>query len=232
MSHSTVSRPKRKTFPIQPRIVVLDRLLQSCLAILLVNWIFQGMRGMQSKELSFRLVLELACVVAVGTMAWSLGVGTAASLLIGLLVGHTINFLFNGQFWVCARYCQSYQGTAQSVARATIDLAAELSALPWLLEVAFIGSRARSGLPSDRSDIDLRLVFPPGTTGWWKTNLLLMRLRTRALLRSVPLDLYAYDRPDALKRFNQEEPLLVVKDADARLRQMFPMRCKSFGSAA
>lgn len=231
MSHSITSRPKRKNFPIRPRLRVLDRLLQSCLAILLINWVFQGMRGMQGKELSFRLMLELACAATIGFTAWRVGAGTF-SPIIGLMVGHTLNFLFNGQFWVCARYCQSYRGNARSVARATTDLATELSSLPWLTEVAFIGSRARGGQPSDRSDIDLRLVFPKGAAGWWRTNLLLLRLRARALLQSVPLDLYAYDRPDALRRFDQEEPLLVVKDVDHRLSGLFPRRCRPFGAAA
>ncbi|HEX2525793.1 MAG TPA: nucleotidyltransferase domain-containing protein [Geminicoccus sp.] len=229
MDHSIISRPKHKHFPLRPAFAKLDRLLQSCLAILLINWVFQGMRGMQGKELSFRLLFGLVVAGIAGSICWSAGAGPLLSPCMGLLVGHSANFLVNGQFWVCARYCPSYRGNADAVALATTGLAGRLARLAWLSEAAFIGSRARGGAPSDRSDIDLRLIFPPGPAAWRRMNLLVLQLRAWALWKHVPLDLYAYDRPDALRRFDQSEPLLIVKDDDGRLRDMFPMRCVPFG---
>ncbi|WP_159716868.1 hypothetical protein [Geminicoccus flavidas] len=235
MSHlpaSPMAPPKRKHFPIRPGTLWLDRVLQSCLAILAINWVFQGMRGMQAKELAFRIGLGVLLALASALPLGLTGLPALLAAVAGALVGHSVNFLLNGQFWVCARYCRAYRGEALRIERATWDLAQEIARLPWLTEAAFIGSRARGGRASDRSDIDLRLVFPPGVLGWWRTNWLLLRLRSRALVQGVPLDLYAYDRPEALHRFDQDEPLLVVKDTLGRLHRAFPGRAAWFGQLA
>ena len=221
-SHSSI--PKRKVFPIRPRAPWLDRVVQSCAVILAINWVFQGMRGMQPKELTFRVAFGLTLAAITAMMTNEAGLDIAAATTLGLLTGHTANFLLNGQFWVCARYCRSYRGDAERIVTATVGLARELATLPWLDEVVFIGSRARGGRPSDRSDIDLRLVFPPGIVNWWRVNVLMLRLRMGALRDGLPLDLYAYDSPDALLRFDQDEPLLLAKDTAARLRRMFAAR--------
>jgi hypothetical protein len=224
--------PKRKNFPIRPGAAWVDRLLQSCLVILAINWVFQGMRGMQAKELAFRIGLGVLLALAAAALLGLGGVPVPLAGAGGVLVGHSANFLLNGQFWVCARYCRAYRGQALRIERATWELAQEIARLPWLMEAAFIGSRARGGRANDRSDIDLRLVFPPGPAGWWQTNWLLLRLRSQALVRGVPLDLYAYDTPEALHRFDQDEPLLVVKDVSGRLHRAFPDRAAWFGQLA
>ena len=56
---TSFSAPKPKTFPIRPRSPWLAGLMQSCAFILPVNWCLQGMRGMDRKELAFRLSAEL-----------------------------------------------------------------------------------------------------------------------------------------------------------------------------
>jgi hypothetical protein len=95
----------------------------------------------------------------------------------------------------------------------------------WLDEAALIGSRGRSGTAwGPRSDIDLRLVVPPGLSGWLRANLLLLRLRSLAFVRAIPLDLYAYDSPASLARLDQAEPLLPVLDRRGRLAAAFPHR--------
>ena len=95
----------------------------------------------------------------------------------------------------------------------------------WLAEAALIGSRG-GGIQrfGPRSDLDLRLIFPPGPLAWLRTNLLLLRLRTAAFLRAIPLDLYAYDTPESLRRFDQRERLLVILDRQGRLAAAFPER--------
>jgi hypothetical protein len=221
---SEFSAPKPKAFPIRPRSPRLARAMQSCAFILAVNWCLQGMRGMDRKELGFRLGAELLLAALLAWLAAG-ALAPASALLLGLAAAHTASFTLNGQVWVCARYCRFWRGDAPALERWLQAVALELQDLPWLREAVCIGSRGDRGMMrGDRSDLDLRLVFPPGAGAWLKTNLLLLRLRARAFVDRVPLDLYAYDDPASLERFDQRERLLVLLDRDRRLAARYPER--------
>ena len=225
---TSFGEPKLKLFPIRPRSPTIASLMQSCLFILAVNWCLQGMRGMDRKELSFRIALELLLAVAMaGLLARTLPPQLA--LLLGLLAAHTASFTLNGQVWVCARYCRWYRRDPAALDHFLHAAAAELRGLPWLREAVCIGSMGRAGVASNhRADLDLRLLFPTGALSWLRVNLLLLRLRTRAFFGRIPLDLYAYERPERLRRFDQRERLLVLLDRDGRLRRLYPRRAISW----
>lgn len=214
---------KPKRFPFTPRHPLLAAAQQSCPVILAVNWVFQGVRGMERKELSFRWLLEALLAAGAAASLLTLGSAPVAAVPIALMAAHTLNFLVNGQVWVCARYCRPWRRAPAALEAFQSGLTRSLRALPWLEEAVVIGSRAQ-GSEGERSDIDLRLVFPAGWRCWLRTNLLLLRLRCRAFLAVVPLDLYAYDSPDALRRFDQSEPLAIVLDRRGRLRRAFATR--------
>jgi hypothetical protein len=220
---TSFGEPKLKLFPWQPRSPRLAGLMQTCLFILAANWCLQGMRGMDGKELSFRLGLEgLLAILFAAALRDPLGLPMAAAL--GISLAHSLNFTLNGQLWVCARYCRWYRRDPDALDSFLRETADGLRRLPWLREAACIGSLGRYGKAAGRSDLDLRLLFPPGPLGWLRVNLLLLRLRSRALLRRIPLDLYAYAGPGRLLRFDQREPLLVLLDRDGRLAAEFPQR--------
>jgi hypothetical protein len=221
---TSFSEPKLKAFPLRPRSAALAGLMQSCLFILAANWCLQGMRGMDRKELWFRLALELVVAAMLARLLMP-SLGLAAAMATGLLLAHSANFTLNGQVWVCARYCRWYRRDPAALDRFLRGVAAELRGLPWLREALCIGSLGRAGaVRGDRADLDLRLLFPPGPVAWLRVNLLLLRLRTRAFFQRIPLDLYAYERPERLRRFDQRERLMVLLDRDGRLAALYPRR--------
>jgi hypothetical protein len=214
---------KTKHLAVRPASPRLRAALQSPLALLAINWLAQGMRGMGRKELAFRLALEAAVAAALLVAALLLGLPWPAALAAAALAAHTLNFLLNGQLWVCARYARAFRGDRARLERFLVHVAALLRTRPWLDEAVIIGSTGSHGL-HERSDIDLRLVFPPGPAAWLRVNLLLLKLRARAFLDVVPLDLYAYDGLDALARFDPREPLVIVLDRRGRVVQRFAER--------
>ncbi len=210
------SLPKAKVFPVAPSRAWLAAALQSCPVILAINWCTQGIRGMDRGELAFRLLLE--------AVVW-LSLAPALGPLPALLAAHTLNFLVNGQLWVCARYCLFWHRSPAALNGFLADVAARLRELTWLEEAVCIGSCGAEAVAChDRADIDLRLVAPPGLLGWLRVNLLLLALRTRALFSLIPLDLYGYDSPASLQRFRQDEPLLVILDRRGRIAERFAGR--------
>ena len=220
-----LSPPKPKLFPVQPRSPRLARWMQSCAFILAANWCMQGMRGMDGKELSFHLLAEAGCALLLTAAGSAVGLALPRAAALGVLAAHSLSFALNGQVWVCVRYCRFYRRDPAALERFLRSVAVELRALPWLEEAVCIGSRGDYGIMrGGRSDLDLRLVFPPGRRNWLRVNLLLLRLRTRALLEMIPLDLYAYDQPSSLRRFDQRERLLVLLDRRGRLQALYPER--------
>jgi hypothetical protein len=214
---------KSKVLPVRPASPVLRAALQSCIALLAINWLAQGMRGMGRKELAFRLALEAALAGLLLALARLLGIAWPAAVAGAALGAHSFGFLCNGHFWVCARYCRAFRGDPARLERFLAHAAALLRTRPWLDEAVILGSLG-AGRLHERSDIDLRIVFPPGIAAWWRVNLLLLKLRARALLRAVPLDLYAYDTIDALARFDPREPLVILLDRRGRVVRRFAER--------
>ncbi|MFO1038685.1 MAG: hypothetical protein U1E45_17745 [Geminicoccaceae bacterium] len=220
-----MSTPKVKHFPIQPSWPPAARAMQSCAFILAANWVFQGMRGMDRKELGFRLGLEALVAFLIASVLIAHEIGAEPAAILALLLAHTASFLFNGQLWVCARYCRAWHRDPATLEAAFLDIVRELRRQPWLDEAVAIGSRGdRGAVRGDRSDLDVRIVVPEGIEGLVRANLLLIRLRTEALLGRIPLDIYAYDEPRSLDRFDQRERLLVLLDRRGRLERRYPQR--------
>ena len=214
---------KTKRYPFAPRSPWLRAAMRTCLFALAVNWVMQGMRGMDTKELSFRLLAEAAAGLALLPVLAGLGLGTVAAAIASLAVAHSLGFTLNGQFWVCARYCRFYRGSAEHLRAFMESVTGELRRSGFLYEAVLIGSGGEGAL-GPRSDLDLRLVFPSGRRAWLRVNLLLLRLRARAFLSGVPLDAYAYDGAASLRRFDPSEPWLVVLDRRGEILRQFADR--------
>ncbi|MEO1018303.1 MAG: nucleotidyltransferase domain-containing protein [Pseudomonadota bacterium] len=218
-----------KRFSWSPQNNWAQFFLQFCIVILLINWFSQGMRGMQPKELSFRLLLEAIVVIITTSTLSAQGFRLAFSFLAAMIFAHSLNYFFNGQFWVCARYCSTYWRQPKTIDLFFDRILTWLAQTHWIEEAVCIGSQGKaSGTRTPRSDIDLRIVFGSGTKNWFRTNLLMLRLRTSAFLLRIPLDLYGYDAVSALDQFDQEEPLFVIKDRQNKIFQRYYFRNLNF----
>ena len=111
--------------------------------------------------MSFRLAAEILVVCLTTQLLRSGGLGIAMSLVTALGFAHTLNFTLNGQFWVAARYCRWFTGSERRLHSFLAGPAVRLREHAWLHEAVLIGSAGCRPL-TDRSDIDLRLIFPPG----------------------------------------------------------------------
>ncbi|HEV7372207.1 hypothetical protein [Arenibaculum sp.] len=224
---------KKKQFDWLPNIPLLRAASQSCLGILLINWVAQGTRGMDRGELVFRALLEvlLALVFAVVLRLTSDGPPVLDGLA-GLVLAHTVNWTLNGHVWVCFRYCPGYRADPDLLNAKGRAVIAKVEAARRVQEALVIGSFADHGLRlRERSDMDLRLIRPPGLAGWFHANLLLLHLRAWAFLRGFPLDLYAYGDLRFLQRFRTNETWLIIKDAEGRLADM-RARTIAYGSSS
>jgi len=186
----------------------LQWLFRSKYAILASNWAFQGMLKAVWCERVFRLSIDALITLVFALMLprflpWS--------LLIGFLLGHTFNWLFNGN----ALSTLKFQGVGYKTEnivkfkewmtdRLNRNLGSNIHA------VFIIGSVAR-GEQRETSDIDLIVVRLPGLTGSIKANIITLFLRASAFIQLVPLDLFIVDNLAQLKKRVRpdEQPLAV-----------------------
>ena len=217
-----ISTRKLKTFSYLTWLPYpMQKLLSNMLFVLFINWIFQGVLGMQSKELIFRLAIYLIVFLA------SLFILPLSSfnpdVCLAIIVSiHTLNWILNGNFWVVVRYSKFYYQDPIVIVEYRDKIFNFIRSRPWLFEAVVLGSTAKNlSNPSPYSDIDLRIIFPPGINAWLKVNLLLLRLRISALFFRIPLDVYAYNNVDRLSDFNSLEHVFIVVDRDNKLRQFY-----------
>lgn len=191
--------------------------MQSCLGVLAINWVFQGVRGMQNKELSFRIFLFMFAAVILNILI--------DNVFIAIFVAHTINWLFNGHIWVCVRYCSFYKRNPDALQEFLNSLINDIRKRSFIKEAVCIGSVGdKNQINSHKSDIDLRIFFASGFDNYLKINLYLLKLRSLAFLKVIPLDLYAYDSILRLRKFRQDEGLLIIKDEYGDIAKLFSDR--------
>ena len=216
------TKPKVKNFGWVPQSKALNVIMQSGLCILTINWVFQGVRGMQKKELLFRLVLEFFVTAMFFLILTSRGLNLYWSGVLSILASHTCSWLFNTHIWVCMRYMKIYRRNPDALCEFLTKVTSQIQEKKWISEAVCIGSIGDKGdVSSWRSDIDLRLFFKPGIINFVRLNLYLTYLRVWALFTVIPLDLYAYDNIDILNKFKPGEGIKIVKDDDGLIFQGF-----------
>jgi hypothetical protein len=155
----------------------------------------------------------------------SYGGHTLSSLFVAVIGAHTFNWLFNTHLWVCVRYMKIYRRNPDRLQDFLDGVSSPIRHKSWISEAVCIGSIGdRKEVSSWRTDIDLRLFFKPGLVNYFRLNLYLIYLRTWALFRVIPLDLYAYDDINILSRFKENEGILIIKDDDGSIRDRFSAR--------
>jgi len=222
-----IKQPKKKKFGWMPNSTFLLKIMQSNLAILAINWIFQGMRGMQSKELSFRILFEIIMIIFFYHFIFINIFDLWENLLFSLISAHSINWLFNTHLWVCVRYFEIYRRNPDSLRVFLSNVSKQIEGISWIDSAVCIGSIGDKGdVNTWRSDIDLRLFFKPGVFNYLKMNFYLLYLRTQALFTIIPLDLYAYNHISFLDNFKKGEGMILIKDADGQIKINYPDKIK------
>lgn len=152
---------------------------------------------MGATERWFKVGLDMFLTAGLGLLL-SLWLPGKLALLLGFLVAHTLNFLFNGHLWGVLKHYGAISVSNEdylSYMRGLIGRANQVTAIE---RVMIIGSLARQEW-TPHSDLDMRLLFQSGGLNSLHVCLFVMGERTRALFHRFPLDLYAYNRELILK---------------------------------
>jgi len=187
------------------------------LAILLAtHWLFQSILYMDRTEKLFKVGTELTGAAAAALLLLET-FGPLPSVLLGLLIAHTANFLLNSHIPVVLKHVNLTTDVDELLGFLN-ELAKRIEGRPFLEGAVVVGSLARGGLRAT-SDLDVRVIRFRGVRNGLLACLSAARERLRALVRRIPLDIYVVDSIESLRNLREWREPLVLYDSRGRLAE-------------
>mgnify|MGYP003950911973 CR=1 FL=1 len=191
----------------------LDNIFNSPFVIIFINWLFQGIRGMQSKELFFRLILELIFILFFNNII-------KLNLIFSLIISHTFFWIFFCHFWVVIRYLPIYNNNLVNMNITHKNLIIKVINFKFINEAIIIGSVSKKNkIENINSDVDLRIFFKKGFLEFFLINLFMYYLRFYSFLMKFPLDIYSYDNFSIFKKIDKRDKIRIIKDHKKKIKK-------------
>lgn len=214
---------KKKKFAWEPDSEFLVDLMNSKLGVMAINWVFQGILGADRTEQIFKILFDLVLSL-VFTLIFVQWVNVYFALLLAVILAHTSNWLFNGQFWVVGRFCGITNNSKQQILNYLKAVNERIDGKSSLLGAALFGSMARGNDPRCNSDVDLRLIRRKGIRHGFMANFWGFIEKARAFMAGIPLHLFVYDSLDSLDKLRIDEQPYILYDPDDLLKTKFHSR--------
>ena len=191
---------------------ILKRILQYPFGGLVSHWVFQSIFKMDHSERLFKIGLELFLTVTIFA-ASRLAIDWPMAIVVSFLVSHTINFIFNAQFWVVLKHYGLVSTTYEDYELYRNNLSIRLNKQKSILYGAVHGSRV-TGKWRQSSDLDILLVRKKGPFNALKACLFVLRERSYAFFTRFPLDIYVVDSYEPLIQIEKfQTPFVIFRDA-------------------
>lgn len=141
---------------------------------------------------------------------FSIWLPIAISILTGILVAHTVNFLLIGHFWALLKHFDIGHNSHEAFDRVLQQLTRAIRNEPSIQEAYVYGSVVR-GEWSEHSDQDIRVIRRRGMFSALTSCWFVAKERSRALARKIPLDLYVLNDMKLLDRMREDESPIILK---------------------
>lgn len=183
--------------------------------IFLSAWILQGIRIMNWREATLKVLITVVIAVAL----FLLGV----PVIISFVIAHTLNFAFNGQLYAMYTHMGATHVTANHFLEETILDSNLCKKNNYVAASIAYGSLSR-GCFKSTSDIDMRIVPLESESGWWNCVFFALWLRILAFIHHYPLDLYVYSGTTCAKRMRSDELPIMLDEKNECMKQIYPQR--------
>jgi predicted nucleotidyltransferase len=182
---------------------VLGRLLQTLPGKLASHWLVQGMFYMDPTERRFKLSLDIAGALVLGSLLWP-RVPPPVAVAAAVVSAHSLNFVFNGHIRGALKWHGVGGVTSAVLERELPAIAARLGRSSAVAQAHVFGSLARGEL-HDGSDLDIRILRRPGLRAATVACTLALLERGRSLWTGVPIDIYVFDSSARMSDMRSDE---------------------------
>lgn len=206
-------KKQKKNFPVFLRKIPGSDYLRLGIFIAISAWLFQGMRYMNWRETVLKLTLDLFLTL--------FGIFCGLSWYFAFLLAHTLNFLFNGQFFAMFTHMGANRIQPSFFLSETIHFSEFLKNCSFIETALAYGSLVR-GEYKKTSDIDMRIVPKDGEYNFWKCAWCAVGLRCIAFIHGYPLDLYIFTFSELKYKMRCDETPLLLAGNKLKPSSIYP----------
>ncbi len=174
-----------------------------------MHWTVQSMLYADATERRFRIGLDLALTV-VSALILSLWWSWPVAWIVGFLIAHTLNFLFNAHLCALSKDYGLVQHTYDQYQHYVQSFYTRAQQEPAIAHVELRGGLTRQSW-TPYSDLDVRLFRSPGFVNGLRASWFLLCERSRALFAWFPLDAYLRDGEPSTEEKLTELPAMHMK---------------------
>jgi predicted nucleotidyltransferase len=183
------------------------------------HWLFQGILYADKTEKAFRIFID-ACLILFFFLVLSNFISYQISIIFSLIIGHTLNAIFNGQM-LSVIHGSSQPRNLQDLTGYAILLKKRISKEKSIHAAAIYGSFCR-GETTESSDLDIRIIRKRGMINGLRSCSFVLIERSRALFNKFPLDIYVLDNTKHLKmKIREDETPVVLYDSEGVLKNLY-----------
>lgn len=192
------------------------------LIVLFRNWAHQGFTYLDCTERFYRIIWELVPAMFFYWLMTTFGASVWVSVIVALLLAHTLNWIVNDNFWTCIQFTlpnllnPGNDKTKEYLAGMQDRMRRHESVGGCMI----YGSLSR-GVWQNKSDLDIRILRRKGIVYGLCAYIVVWEERLIALVKGQPLDIYMADSEEFLERMRSDEYPIFLKNSDTRLKMLY-----------
>lgn len=174
----------------------LKKILNLKIIVFLSNFIFQGITYMSFGEKIYKISITLLFSLPFYFLN--------QNIYSSIMIGHLINYILNGQFYVVFRYLSSKRTMSYNDLKDYLKLINKLTKIFSPKDILIIGSFSR-GKMNKSSDLDIRLFHDSSFINSIKAYFMATLLRACGLIMKFPIDIFCFSDLKFLDKINLNE---------------------------
>lgn len=175
---------------------IIYKILNFKSMVFLSNIIFQGIRYMSNGEKLYKISITVVLSLPLYSIS--------NNIYISIIIGHLLNYILNGQFYVVFRYLSSKRTMSYDDLENYVKLINKLIKIFSPKDILIIGSFSR-GKMNKSSDLDIRLYHNSSFINSIKAYFMATLLRFFGLFMRFPIDIFCFSDLKFLDKINLNE---------------------------
>lgn len=191
---------------------------QNKISLIIINWLFQGMRSMGKADLIGKVLLDLILsMIFYIAISYLFKSRSIFQIVIAFSLAHTLNWLLNSHFWDVGRFIGITRTNTEKFFPYIKKVKERTAGRDSISSIIVIGGIARNAGFRETSDVDMIFIRKRGLYNAVKAALLTIRERIIAFFLRFPLHLELYENIRSVKHREDEVPIL-LKDIDEAIK--------------